>query len=142
MATPTINELSSLVSTLYKERDQHMAAIAEIDEAFARLGLNGHQHPTSARHSGKRKTAAGRVRRAGTKRRKRGNFKTTANVLILSAIKRAGPKGATGAQLTKAWQADGRPGDAYNTLSILTKAKSIKRHNVAGERGSRYRIRG
>jgi hypothetical protein len=142
MATTTINQLSSLVATLYKERDQHVAAIAEIDEAFARLGLNGRSHSKRSQRTAKPRTAAGRARRAGKGRRKRGTFKTTANELILSSIKKAGPKGATGAQLTEAWQADGRPGDAYNTLSILTRAKKIKRHRVSGERGSRYRIRG
>jgi hypothetical protein len=58
--------------------------------------------------------------------------------MILATIKKSGAKGATGAQLTSAWKAAGRPGDAYNSLSLLTKSKTIRRQNIPGERGSRY----
>jgi len=138
MAKSTINELSALVEKLHQERTQHGTAIAEIDEAFARLGISVGPRMKRGRRPGRpKKRTAG----AGKKRRKRGTFKTTANELVLSTIRTAGPKGATGAQLSKVWKAAGRPGDAYTTLTNLAKARAIKRHKQAGERGSRYTLR-
>ena len=70
--------------------------------------------------------------------RRRKKFKATANELVLATIEKAGTKGATGAQISKAWRSAGRPGDAYNTLNELAKAKKIKRNPLKGQRGSLY----
>lgn len=48
MAKATINELASLVAKLHQERTQHLEAIAEIDEVFARYGVSV-RLPTAAR---------------------------------------------------------------------------------------------
>jgi hypothetical protein len=64
----------------------------------------------------------------------------TATELVLATIKKAGAKGATGAQITKAWKAAKRPGDAYNTLGTLVKEKKIKRTKNEGWAGSVYRV--
>ena len=134
MSKTRINELQSLVARLQANREAHVAAIAEIDAAFESFGL-----PTMAggkkRKVTQKKKARGKVSKKTTKRRK---FRTTANDLVLGMIKRAGAKGATGAQIDKAWKTAKRPGDAYNTLSTLAKAKKIKRRKVKGARGSRY----
>jgi hypothetical protein len=150
MAKSTINELSSLVAQLHQAREQHLSAIAEIDDVFARFGVTAGKSRKRRRRFGrpgrpgrpKKATtkAATSSKRAGTQRRKRRKFRTTANEMVLAAIKKAGAKGATGAQISSAWRAAGRPGDAYNTLSTLSKEKRIKRHQVTGERGSRYTL--
>lgn len=132
MSKSTIASLESLFRKLNTERQGHLDDIAEIDAAFESLGM-------TATKPKKRKRRPGRPKKSG-KRAKRRKFKTTASELVLATVKRAGKKGATGAQINKAWKAAKRPGDAYNTLGQLTKAKKIKRINLKGERGSRYTV--
>jgi hypothetical protein len=120
---------------LNAERQGHLDAIAEIDAAFESLGLTPAK---PKKRKGRRGRPKGSGKKKTAKKTKRRKFKTTANELVLATVKKAGKKGATGAEITKAWKAAKRPGDAYNTLGELTKSKKIKRQKVKGERGSRY----
>jgi len=140
MSKSTVASLESLVRQLNAERQGHFDAISEIDAAFESLGMTPAKPKKRKgrrgrpKGSGKKKTA----KKKTAKKAKRRKFKTTASELVLATVKKAGAKGVTGAQITKAWKAAKRPGDAYNTLGELTKAKKIKRTKVKGERGSRY----
>jgi hypothetical protein len=138
MAKMRFRRLHTLVSRLKQDRDIHLQALADIDAVFGQAGMIvDPAQPNRSPGRPKKSLAASTVRKSG-KQRQRGQFATTANELILATIKKAGAKGATGAQLTTSWKAAGRPGDAYNSLSLMTKAKLIRRQNIPGERGSRY----
>lgn len=142
MSKGAINELHALVGRLQRGREIHVAAIGEIDAAFERLGVGAGKPVRRGRRPGRPKKAAPAGKRPmASKGRKRRSFSMTANELVLSTIKTAGAKGATGTQIGTAWKKAGRPGTPYNTLGLLTKAKSVKRLKVvAGERGSRYTL--
>ena len=141
MSKTAINDLQTLIRKLPDQRQAHLEAIDDIDAAFGSLGIKppkrrgrprGAMKKTAKKKTGKTK-AAKKVRR-------RKKFKTTANELVLAVIKKAGAKGATGAEISKAWRSAGRPGDAYNALNELGKAKKIKRKPLKGKRGSLYVI--
>ena len=141
MSKTAINDLQALIRKLQDQRKAHLDAIADIEAAFGSLGIKppkrrrrprGAKKPTARNKTGKKKVAK--------KVRRRKKFKTTANELVLATIKKAGAKGATGAQISKAWRSAGRPGDAYNTLNELAKAKKIKRNPLKGKRGSLYKV--
>ena len=134
MAKKLINELQSLVSKLQTERQAHLDAVAAIDATFQALGISAETKKRG------RRPGPGKKAKIAKKKIKRRKFKTTANELILATIKKAGARGATGARITKAWKGAGRPGDAYNTLSVLTKEKKIARRKVRGGRGSVYTV--
>ncbi len=139
MSKTAINDLQALIRKLQAERQAHLDAIADIDEAFGSLGIKPPKR-RGRRRGAKKATArkkAGR-KKVAKKVRRRKKFKMTANELVLGMIKKAGTKGAKGAQISKAWRAAGRPGDAYNTLGELTKAKKIKRMPLKGKQGSLY----
>ncbi len=140
MSKTAIDLLASLVRQLHTDRQGHVDAIAEIDATFESLGFTATTPKKRKRPGRPRKSAKKFGKKKAGKRAKRRNFKTTASELVLARVKKAGAKGATGAQITKAWKTAMRPGDAYNTLGELTKAKKIKRKKVKGERGSRYTL--
>ena len=147
MANENIRHLQSVIVNLQSRRKAYEDGIAEIDAAFAALGIGAPRRKKRGRRPGRpKKRVAAKMgkrrvaRKRAKKRAKRRKFKTTANELVLATIKKAGAKGATGVQLTKAWKAARRPGDAYNTLGLLVKAKKIKRRKVKGQRGSVYRV--
>ena len=140
MSKTAINDLQTLIRKLQDQRQTHLAAIADIDAAFASLGIKPPKR--RGRRRGAMKTTGNKTGKAkvAKKTRRRKKFKTTANELVLAVIKKAGAKGATGAEISKAWRAAGRPGDAYNALSELGKAKKIERRPLKGKRGSLYVI--
>ena len=147
MSKTRLNELQALVVKLQADREAHVNAIAEIDATFKGLGMAAPKKKRRGRKPGrpKKKMVArkGKKRVAKKKvgeRTKRRKFKTTANELVISTIRKAGAKGATGAQISKAWKVAKRPGDAYNTLGILVKEKKIKRQKMKGGKGSVYRL--
>lgn len=89
----------------------------------------------SARGLGKRE-ALKRLELMGvTKKRTRGSYEQTAEEFILSLAK---GKGATSADINKAWHASGRRGKADNTLSLMVKKRQLKREKLESGRGSRY----
>ncbi len=141
MPKTPINDLQALIRKLQTERKAHLDAIADIDEAFGSLGIKPPKRrgrPRRAKKAGRKKVGKRRVAKKTKKRRRRKKFKTTANELVLAVIKKAGAKGSTGAQISKAWRAARRPGDPYNTLGELSRAKKIKRRSLKGKRGSLY----
>ncbi len=139
MSKTAINDLQALIRKLQAERKAHLDAIADIDEAFGSMGIKPPKRrgrPRGAKKATARKKAGKKKARKKVRRRKK--FKTTANELVLGVIMKAGAKGATGAAISKAWRAAGRPGDPYNTLGELSRAKKIKRRSLKGKRGSLY----
>ena len=86
------------------------------------------------------KAAAGPAKAPAVKGRtkgKRGTFSQTAEQLILSLVK---GKGATTADLNKAWKAAGRAGKADVNLSKLVKAGKLKRKKLKEGKGSTYTL--
>jgi transcriptional regulator with XRE-family HTH domain len=94
-------------------------------EALERLGLN-RPNPT------KSAVAEPPAPRA----RQRGKFKQTAEQLIASLLK--GRKSLKTSAINLAWKKQGRAGNADNTLSLMVKARKLRRARVKGERGSKY----
>lgn len=139
MSKTRIDELQSLVTKLQADRNGHLDAIAQIDAAFDALGIT--MPKAKKRGRGRKKAVAVKrfAKKKTAKRTKRRKFRVTASQLVLATIKKAGAKGATGDQINKAWKAAGRPGNAYNTLGSLVKAKKIKREKIKGSKGSVYR---
>ena len=132
MSKTAINDLQTLIRKLQDQRQAHLDAIADIDKAFGSLGIK-----PLKRRGGRRGAMKATARKKAAKRAAR-KFKMTASELVLAVIKKAGAKGATGAEISKAWRSAGRAGDAYNTLGDLVKAKKIKRRPITGKRGSVY----
>ena len=69
--------------------------------------------------------------------RRRGTFKQTAEEMILSLLK--AQRVLTTSQLAAAWKKSGRAGPVDNTLSLMVKAKKLKRVKLKGQKGSEYR---
>jgi hypothetical protein len=68
----------------------------------------------------------------------RGKSPQTAKEFILSLFK--GRKVLKSAEINAAWKKAKRAANADNTLSLMVKAKMLKRMKVKGERGSEHRI--
>ncbi len=136
MSKTRIDELQSLDKKLQADRNAHLDAITQIDAAFDALGIA----VPKAKKRGRGSKKAVAVQRLAKKKTKRKKFRVTANELVLATIRKASAKGATGVQISKAWRAAGRPGDAYNALSTLAKEKKIKREKIKGAQGSVYRV--
>jgi DNA-binding transcriptional regulator YiaG len=71
------------------------------------------------------------------KSQKPGKGKQTAAEFILSLLK--GRKSLTSTAINAVWKKAGRAGNADNTLSLMAKAKKVKRTKLKGQRGSAYR---
>ncbi len=141
MSQTLLNEFQSLVSKLQSERQAHAAAITEIDAGFESLGITIAKPKKSGRRQVRKRKGRKAVRQTKSRKTaKRKKYRMTANEFVLATIKKAGAKGASGASISKVWKAFGRPGDAYNTLGALTKAKKIKRSKSAKGQGSVYRV--
>jgi DNA-binding transcriptional regulator YiaG len=78
------------------------------------------------------------VKEPVTKRRKRGAFQQTATEFILSLFK--GRKVLKSSEINAAWKKAKRAADADNTLSLMTKAKQLRRTKIKGVKGSEYRV--
>ena len=127
MSTTRLEELKSLIAKLQTDRQGHLDAIAQIDEAFATLGIQ----PEVKKRRGRKPGVA-------TKTRTRGNFKITAKELILAFVKAAGANGTTGEKIAQYWKAEGRKAGCYNALGKLINDKKIKRQKLKGQKGSLY----
>jgi transcriptional regulator with XRE-family HTH domain len=60
----------------------------------------------------------------------------SAQEFVLSLV--GSRKATTSAQINEAWKKAGRQGKADNTLSLMVKARKLKRAKLKDERGSRY----
>jgi hypothetical protein len=161
MANKTTNasELTRLINQLRQERQQHEAAIAEIDATFKAFGIVASGGRGGAK-KGKKRAATeapaatkgkGKGKRRGRKPAgsKRGSakkapwsrkFEVTGDELILNFVREKG--GATTEEIRKHWDAAGRRGKAENNLTLLVKNGKLKRsklENTKG-RGSLYSI--
>jgi hypothetical protein len=131
MATPTTtNELSRVIANLQKQRDQHVAAITEIDAAFARFGVTASAKRGPGRPKGKGAKPKGS--------KKRGRFNKTADEFVLDLLKKN--KTLTTREINIRWKHAGRGGSADNILMALTKGKQITRKNIKDARGSNYSL--
>jgi len=137
--TTTARELQAVITRLQQQRQAHLDALAEIDSAFAQFGIK----PRRRKSGGRPRKAKRRVAKKVAKRHKRKARRTrkmSGPQSILNFVKRAGKNGATGAEIVRRWNAEGRAGGAYTPISKLVKAKKLKRRAVKGERGSRYSV--
>ena len=136
-STSSAQELTRVIDELQSKRQTHVRAIEEIDAIFSQYGIR----PSGARRRGRPpKALSGAASTPGKRRgrRRRGSFATTGEDSVLNFVAKAGKKGATGAQIVKHWEKEGRGGQAYNTVTKLVKDKRLKRQNLKGQRGSVY----
>lgn len=124
------SDLSRVVADLQRQRDRHVAAIAEIDAAFARFGVK----PGAKRGPGRPKGTGAKSKTS----KKRGRYGKTADQFVLDLLKMN--KTLTTREINVRWKRAGRGGSADNILMTLTKGKQIKRENIKGARGSNYTI--
>ena len=106
-----------------RPRKQQLAKLAAVRglgkrEAMKRLELLG----------GSNGAAAGR--------RGRGKGGQTAEQFVLSLL--GSGKATTSGEINAAWKRAGRQGKADNTLSVMVKARKLRRAKLKDERGSRY----
>jgi hypothetical protein len=130
MSIARLDELRSLIAKLQADRQAHVIAIEQIDQAFAGLGLEP--------QGKKRGRPAGTSSKPMKKRRRRRKFKTTGAESILAFVKAAGAKGVVGGQIAKHWKAEGRGAGLYSLLGQLVKGKKLKRQKIKGQKGSMY----
>jgi DNA-binding transcriptional regulator YiaG len=97
-------------------------------EAMERLGMGV-----------KKPGAQDAAREVTVKPRPRGKLGQTAKEFILSLFK--GRKVLKSSEINATWKNAKRAANADNTLSLMVKAKQLKRTKVKGERGSEYRKR-
>ena len=69
--------------------------------------------------------------------RKRKSYPVTADQFVEKLI--AG-RGATTAEINRAWKQAGRTGRADNTLNKMFKAGKVKREKLKGQKGSKYTV--
>jgi hypothetical protein len=145
------------IEQLLSKRHDHVSAIAVIDATLARVtaalgGLaGGSANGPAVKLVKPAKTVAAKVAPAivakapkikivkTRKPRKDSRYAMTANDLVISFI--TAKKNPTSQEVTKYWKEHGRNGTPDNTLSLLTKAKKLKRTPLGkGIRGSRYSL--
>ena len=117
---------------LVSQRDKLNAQIAELESAMGQPA-SAAAAPKAARR-GRPPKAAQAAKPAG---RKRKSYPVTADQFVEELV--AG-KGATTAEINKAWKMAGRTGRADNTLNKMFKAGKLKREKLKGEKGSKYTV--
>ncbi|HEX4123362.1 MAG TPA: hypothetical protein VHY37_01445 [Tepidisphaeraceae bacterium] len=136
---PSVTSVAQRLESLLQQRKEHADAIAEIDLMLTRVA--GVLSPGGGRGkapaaSGNAPAGTGRGRR---KRRRRSRFAVSGNESILSFVRQH--PNATTQEIKTHWGAEGRGGGADNSLSLLTKAKKLKRTALGkGIRGSSYTV--
>jgi DNA-binding transcriptional regulator YiaG len=73
---------------------------------------------------------------SATERRRRRSGGPSAQEFVLSLL--GSRKATTSNEINQAWKKAGRQGKADNTLSLMVKARRLKRTKLKDERGSRY----
>ena len=114
-----------------KPRRSQLAKIVSVRgigkrEAMQRLGMG--EVPTPATEAAKA---------ASPKSQKRGKFQQTRDEFILALLKSR--KSLTSKEINVAWKKSGRAANADNALSLMVKAKKLKRTKLNGRKGSEYR---
>ena len=140
-STGAASTLVAIINKLQAQRQEHAAAIVQIDALFEKYGIQLSEPKRRGRKPGRPKAAANAgMLTAGRKGkgRKRGTFEKTAHQSILDFLKGKGKQGATTAEINQQWKSEGRGANADTTLSQLTKQKKLKREKIKGAKGSRY----
>ena len=146
MSESIADQLATLIAKLQTQRQQHQDAIANIDATFEQFGIVA--GPAKKRRGRPRKTTKAAkpvmpmaaAKPAKPARGKRSKFPVSGLDSVLAFVRKAGKKGATGAEIIKHWKSDGRSGNGYKTLGELVKAKKLKREKIEGAQGSRYTV--
>lgn len=140
MATPIpAAELARRIQQLIDDRQQHVDALAQIEETLASVGaalggavLNGRKAAATAAPM---EAPAG----PGKRRRRRGRFAVNAEDSILSVVKQR--KNMTTQEVNAHFEDEGRNSTADNALSKLVREKKLKRTPLGkGIRGSSYSL--
>jgi hypothetical protein len=130
---PSAASVVQRLESLLHLRKTHADAIAAIDQMLARAaGIL-----TGGRPRGRPPASASAPAKRGRKRRRR-QFATSGNESILAFVR--DHPGASTQEVKKHWASEGRGGGADNALSLLTKAKKLKRTQVEGVRGGSYSL--
>ena len=131
----SVAALPHTIRDLLDKRHSHVQAVAEIDATLARVNaaLGSTQTPRTKVILPAPKVAAPK---AGSRKNARVPVQT-ANEFVLAFVR--AKKDPTSHEINTAWKSAGRIRTADITLSLLTKAKKLKRTPLgAGIRGSRY----
>ena len=137
---PTTSSLAVLpqsIQQLLEERQQHAEAIAAIDATLARVR---EALGTKSTHRGRKLAVVTAQAPAAKSKRRRRKFAVSANELVLAFVK--AKKNPTTQDIKQHWTSERHSkGGADNILSMLTKAKKLKRTPLGkGMRGSRYSL--
>jgi hypothetical protein len=133
-------ELPSHIQQLLDQRQQHTAAIRQIDDTLARVtaALGGRIAPATV----SKPTAPMAVKAPAVKAKKgkRSKFTVSTNELVLSFVK--ANKNPTTQKIMQHLASEGRTvSSGSNALSVLTSAKKLKRTPLGkGMLGSTYSI--
>jgi len=125
--------LERLADVITSAREEAARRIAQIQELLLPVIPTRPGRPPSQQVA-----AAAQKIPAKRKRRKPRKFKLTGNESILAFLKAKGAKGATGAEIVKHWESQGRGSGAYVNIGELVKAKKLKKEPLEGQKGSRY----
>lgn len=123
--------LAKMISQLRADRQKLADQLAAIDATFEQLGINAE----AAARRGRPKGAAPKAKQG--RRGKRGHYDQTAEEFILGLLK---AKKQGSGEINKAWKEVGRKGTANNALTLMFKAKKIKRKEEKGARGGVYSV--
>jgi hypothetical protein len=132
----SIAALPRTIQDLLEKRHMHVQALASIDAMLGRVnavlaGVSSAAMPPSV-------APVAKVANPGGTKKTKSNGETS-NEFVLGFIKEK--KNPTSQEVNAAWKAAGRSRTADITLSLLTKAKRLKRTPLGpGIRGSRYSI--
>lgn len=168
MKQSTADTLAQLIDDLAAQREEHVAAIEQIDDTFARYGIDPSsvsstpvrgRRKKSGKKTGKRaskaasKTASKAASKTAGKKsskkkaskaakagggRKRGTFKQSGEESVLRFVAKHGSPNAK--EVNDHWRKEGRKGKADNALTKLVKEGRLTRVSNPGERGGRYQV--
>jgi len=134
-------ELPNKIQQLLEQRQQHTAAISQIDHTLAKVSaaLGGTTAPLTVSKSTATPVAVKAPAVKG-KKRTRTKFAVSTNDVILAFVK--AKKNPTSKEITQHLLSEGRTSSvASNALSVLTAAKKLKRTPLGkGILGSTYSI--
>ena len=136
-------ELATRIHQLVEARQQHVDAIAQINQTLAGVGaaLGGTVKLSNGRKSAIAAAAAPEQAAPGPgkRRRRRGSFAMNAEDSILAFVKEN--KNMTTQDINKHFEEEGRSSTADNALSKLVRERKLKRTPLGkGIRGSTYSL--
>jgi hypothetical protein len=134
---PNATHVAERLESLLRQRKEHADAITLIDETLAKVA--GVLTPGGGRGRPGRPPGYASIPAKRGRKRRRSRFPTSGNESILTFV--AEHPNATTQDIKKHWASEGRGGGADNALSLLTKARKLKRTALGkGIRGSSYTV--